>query len=292
MKRRKPMALLDNNQLASLHPFFATGTGRFAAKVIKKVFSLDKFVYYYETSGADGSVGPDFAYNVCLNTKVNYQVAGLENLQSMTEGPFIVVSNHPYGGMDGIILVDLVGHVRPGFKIIVNKFISILEYMSPSFINVTPTGKVKKAASAVSIQGIKQALDQVKCGLPLGVFPAGATSNLKIGTGKVYDRPWQEAIIKVIRKANVPVLPVHFLDRNTNWFYGLGYISNALRTMRLPKEVINKGGKQVRLVIGKPISVEEQKACTDIQSLSDFLRSKVYDMPTPDKFIFRNDITL
>ena len=286
------MALLDNNQLASLHPFFATGTGRFAAKVIKKVFSLDDFVYYYETSGADGSVGPDFAYNVCLNTKVNYQVAGLENLMAIKEGPFIVVSNHPYGGLDGIILVDLFGHTRPGFKIIVNKFISILEYMAPSFINVTPTGKEKKAASAVSIQGIKQALDQVKSGLPLGVFPAGATSNLKFGTGKVFDRPWQEAIIKVIRKANVPVIPVHFLDRNTNWFYGLGYISNALRTMRLPKEVINKGGKQVRLVIGEPVSVEEQKACPDIHSLSDFLRSKVYDMPVPEKFTFRNDFTL
>lgn len=286
------MALLDNNQLASLHPFFATGTGRFAAKVIKKVFSLNDFVHYYETSGADGSVGPDFAYNVCKNTGVNYQVAGLENLTAIKEGPFIVVSNHPYGGLDGIILADLFGHTRPGFRIIVNKFISILEYMGPSFINVTPTGKEKKAASAVSIQGIKQALDQVKNGLPLGVFPAGATSNLKIGTGKVFDRPWQEAIIKVILKANVPVLPVHFLDRNTNWFYGLGYISHALRTMRLPKEVINKGGKQVRLVIGSPVSVEEQKACPDIQSLSDFLRSKVYDMPVPEKFTFRNDITI
>lgn len=286
------MALLDNKQLAELHPFFASGIGRFTAKVIKKVFSLNDFIRYYEVSGADGSRGPDFAYNVCLGTKTNYQVAGLENLKALKDGPFIVVSNHPYGGLDGVILVDLIGHTRPGFKIIVNKFISVLEHLSNSFINVTPTGKVKKAASAVSIQGIKQALDQVKSGLPLGVFPAGATSNLKFGTGQVYDRPWQEAIIKVIRKAGVPVLPVHFLDRNTNWFYFWGYISHALRTMRLPKEVINKGGKRVRLVIGQAVSVEDQKACPDIQTLSDMLRDRVYNMPVPEKFEFRNDISL
>lgn len=286
------MPLLDNKQLQEMHPFFGKPIGRFTAKIMKKALSLNRFIEVYEASGADGSRGPDFARNVCSVLGVNYQVAGLRNLTDFPDGPFIVVSNHPYGGLDGIILVDLVGHARAGFKIIVNQFISILEYMSPSFINVTPTGKERKAASAVSIQGIKQALDQVRSGLPLGVFPAGATSNLDKKSGQVFDRPWQEAIIKVIKKASVPVLPVRFLDRNSNTFYRLGKLSHTLRAMRLPKEVINKGGKRVRLIIGEPVSVEEQKACKDIQELSDMLRGKVYNMPVPDKFEFRNDISL
>lgn len=286
------MALLDNEQLKGLHPFFGTGIGRFTAKVVKKVFSLNDFVYYYEKSAENGATGPDFAYNVCKYTGVNYQISGLENLQNMGSGPFVVISNHPYGGLDGVILSDLIGHTRPDFKVIVNKFISILEALDCNFIKVIPTGKERKAATSTSIQGIKQALDQVRSGGVLGIFPAGATSNLKLGTGQVFDRPWQEPIIKVIKKAGVPVLPIHFLDRNTNWFYFWGYISHALRTMRLPKETINKGGKRVRLVIGKPISVEEQKEHTDIKDYGAFIRSKVYDMPVTEPFIFRNDLTL
>ena len=261
-----------------MHPFFGTGIGRITAKVMKRALSLNRFIEVYEAAGADGSRGPDFAANVCSILGVNYQIYGKENIDVLPDGAFIVVSNHPYGGLDGIILVDIMGHLRPGFKIIVNQFISILEYMSPSFINVTPTGKEKKAASMISIQGIKQALDQVKSGLQLGVFPAGATSNLDKASGQVFDRPWQEAIIKVIKKAGVPVVPVHFLDKNSKTFYRLGRISHILRSMRLPKEVINKGGQEVRLVIGRPVSVEEQKACGSIQELSDMLRSKVYDL--------------
>ena len=275
-----------------MHPFFDSGFGRFTAKIMKKVLSIDDFIGCYERSGADGSRGPDFAANVCKDLGLDYQVSGLDNLKAMRDGAFIVISNHPYGGMDGIILVDIVGHLRPGFKVIVNKFISILEYMSPSFINVQPTGQEKKAATAVSIQGIKQALDQVRSGLPLGVFPAGATSNLDKSSGQVIDRPWQESILKVIRKAAVPVVPVHFLDKNSKTFYRLGRISHALRAARLPKEVINKGGELVRLVIGEPVSVEEQKACGSAEALGDMLRSRVYDMPLVEPFVPRSGLEL
>lgn len=275
-----------------MHPFFGTRTGRLAARVMKKILSLNRFVVVYETSGADGSRGADFARNVCLELGVNYAIGGADNLKRLPDGPFILISNHPYGGLDGILLVDLIGHLRPGFKIIVNQFISILEYMSPSFINVTPTGNERKSVSAVSIQGIKQALGQIGNGLPLGVFPAGATSNYDRKTGQVCDRPWQEAMIKVIQRAGVPVVPVRFLDRNTRTFYILGRIHPVLRHLRLPKEVINKGGRQVRLVIGEPVSVEEQHTCKSVKDLSDMLRSKVYSMPIPDSFVYRNDISL
>lgn len=286
------MALLDNKQLEQMHPFFGTAVGRISAKVLKKVLSIDDFIHYYEISGADGSRGPDFGYNVCRNTGLNYQVAGYERLQALSGTPFITVSNHPYGGMDGIILIDLVGHICPGFKMIVNKFISILEYMDPSFISVKPTGKEKKAADVQSIRGILSALKHVQSGLPLGVFPAGAVSNLKWGAKEPVDRPWQEAIIKVIRKAGVPVVPIRFFDRNSKTFYRIGYLSRSMRVLRLPKEVINKGGKQVRLAIGEPISVEEQNKYTSIEEFSDFLRSRVYDMPLPLEFVYRNDLVI
>ncbi len=285
------MALLDNKQLAAIHPFFGTGLGRFSAKVLKKILSLDKFIYYYELSGKDGSRGPDFANNVCTNTQTIYEVGGLDNIKDL-KGPFITVSNHPYGGMDGIVMVDLFGHLYPGYKFIVNDFLSILEYMGDSFIPVKPAGKEKTAASTKSIRGLLSALNNIRDGLPIGVFPAGAVSTLKLGGKAPLDRPWQESMIKFIRKAGVPVVPVHFHDRNSRFFYFLGYLSRNLRILRLPKEVINKKGKKVRLTIGKPISVEEQKQYGNIDDFCKFLRKTVYNLPVTDDLTARSDIKI
>ena len=280
------MALLDNKQLASIHPFFGTALGRFCAKVFKKILSLDKFIYYYELSGEDGSRGPDFAHNVCINTKTNYKIGGLENIKDL-KGPFITVSNHPYGGMDGIVMVDLFGHLYPGYKFIVNDFLSLLEYMGDSFIPVKPAGKDKTAASTKSIRGLLSALNNIRDGQPIGVFPAGAVSTLKLGGKAPLDRPWQESMIKFIRKAGVPVVPVHFHDRNSRFFYFLGYISRNLRILRLPKEVINKRNKNVRLTIGKPITVEEQQKFAGVEELGNFLRETVYSLPLTEELTER-----
>ena len=128
-------------------------------------------------------------------------------------------------------------------------------------------------------------------GHPVGMFPAGAVSNLKPFHG-LHDRPWQEAMIRVIQKAGVPVIPIRFFDGNTKFFYRLGLVSHTLRVMRLPKEVINKRGRQIRLAIGDPIPVEKQKEYKSVQEFSDFLRSTVYDMQLPEKdaFVSRDDV--
>lgn len=283
------MALLDNEQLKNISPFFGTGIGRFTAKVMKKVLSLDDFIDVYERSAEGGATGPDFAYNVCKITGAEYEVAGLEKLEAFKEGSFITISNHPYGGMDGIILVDILGHFRSDYKVIVNKFIAILEAIGCNFITVVPTGKKRTSANAQSIQGIKTVLRNLSDGHPVGMFPAGAVSNLKPWHG-LSDRPWQEAIIKVIQKAGVPVIPIKFFDGNSKFFYRLGLVSRTLRVMRLPKEVINKRGKKIRLAIGNPIPVQKLKEFKSTEALGEYLRKSLYDVALPESFTGRDDI--
>lgn len=284
------MALLDQKQLESISPFFATRAGRVTSGLLKKALSLDDFISYYEASAEGGVTGPDFAHNVCVNTGADYQVAGLENLKGFADRPFITISNHPYGGMDGIILVDTIGHFRPDYKVIVNKFIAILEAISCNFITVVPTGKTRTSANAQSIQGIKTMLSRLSEGHPVGMFPAGAVSNLKPWHG-LHDRPWQEAMIKVIRRAGVPVIPIRFFDGNSKFFYRLGLVSRTLRIMRLPKEVINKRGKQIRLAIGKPIPAERLNEFPSVDELGDYLRGVVYGIVLPGSFTPRDEIT-
>ena len=283
------MALLDQRQMESISPFFATGLGKVAGRCLKRLLNLNRFCDYYERSAAGGVHGPDFARNVLTQTGASYEVAGLDVLEGL-EPPFITISNHPYGGLDGIILVDLIGHIFPDYKVLVNKFLSYLEAMGPSFITVTPTGTERTAPTRDSISGIRTALQHLREGHPLGIFPSGAVSDLDRKTGLVTDRPWQEAIIRVIRKAGVPVVPVRFFDGNSKFYYRLGLIDWKVRLMRLPTEVINKAGTQNRLAFGPVIQPEVIRSFQDIPTLTGFLRSSVYDMSLPPRFTSSKDL--
>ena len=287
------MALLDQQQMERISPFFGTGVGRVTGRALKKLLRLDAFADCYDRSAADGATGPDFARNVLLQTGADYRVAGIERLKALAgRGPFITVSNHPYGGMDGIILVDMLGHLFPDFKVLVNKILALLEAMGPSFITVTPTGKERTAPTRDSINGIRLAMQHIRDGHPLGIFPAGAVSDMDRKTRVVSDREWQDPIIRLIRKVNVPVVPVRFFDGNSDFYYKLGWIDWKVRLLRLPTEVINKGGQQIRVGIGEPLMPEEQARFTDLAAFRDHLRSLVYDMPLPAHFTPRAGLGL
>jgi putative hemolysin len=175
------------------------------------------------------------------------------------------------------MLVDLFGHIRPDFKVMVNKFLSRVESLQDNFICVTPTIDERTAPTKDSIQGIKDALSHVRNNGALGLFPAGAISDLSLKDGCIRDREWQEPVIRLIKKLNVPIVPVHFIDRNSNFYYLLGLIDWKVRLLRVVSEVFNKRGKRTRIAIGEIISPEEQDEFTDLDKFGMFLRNKVYN---------------
>jgi putative hemolysin len=141
------------------------------------------------------------------------------------------------------------------------------------FIQVTPTGTERTAPTSASVSGIKAALRHLRSGGSLGLFPSGAVSDLSIKDRCVRDREWQEAVIKLIMKAQVPVIPVRFFDGNSVFYYSLGLIDWRIRLLRLPAEVFNKRGKTMHIGIGKVISVEEQKRFGhDLRGFGEYLR--------------------
>ena len=175
------------------------------------------------------------------------------------------------------MLVDLFGHIRPDFKVMVNKFLGRIGTLGDNFICVTPTIGERTAPTRDSIQGIKDAVAHVRSGGALGLFPAGAISDLSLKDGCIRDREWQEPVIRLIKKLNVPLVPVHFLDRNSDFYYSLGLIDWKVRLLRLPAEVFNKGGRIQRIAIGEMITPQQQAEFSDIRHLGDFLRDKVYN---------------
>jgi putative hemolysin len=175
------------------------------------------------------------------------------------------------------MLVDLFGHIRPDFKVMVNKFLGRIENLKDNFICVTPTGTERTGPAKESIQGIKEAVAHIRSGGVLGLFPSGAVSDLSLKDRCIRDREWQEPVIRLIKKMNVPVVPVHFLDRNSNFYYFLGLVDWRIRLLRLPAEVFNKGEKVTRIALGEVIPPEQLQKYEDIDELREYLRNKVYN---------------
>jgi putative hemolysin len=138
---------------------------------------------------------------------------------------------------------------------------------------VNPFENLKGAKS--SVIGIKETLRHLSDGKPLGMFPAGEVSTYKDGKLMV-DKPWEEGAIKVIRKAQVPVVPIYFHAKNSRLFYMLSKINDTLRTAKLPSELLTQKDRVIKVRIGKPISVAEQNEHETIEEYSDFLRKKTY----------------
>jgi len=235
--------------------------------------------------------GADFADAILRDIGVDYGIGNPERLAHLPEGPFITVSNHPYGHLDGIMLIDLFGHLRPDYKVMVNQLLAHIRAMSPNFIEVIPKGNEDTGPKAASLAGVRATLGRLRDGHPMGFFPSGAVSDLSLKEHAIRDRIWPESVMRLIQKAGVPVIPVRFFDRSSMFFYRLGMIDWKVRLVRLCHEVFNKRGKQVRLGIGQTISVEAQRACRTLEEFTRLLRGSVYDMPLPDKFVNRSEFS-
>ena len=235
--------------------------------------------------------GAPFAKGILDDVGIDFSIGNADRLQQLPDGPFIVIANHVYGHIDGICLLDLFGQPRPETKVMVNELLTWIPGLAPNFIAVNPTLGTRKGASSTSINGVKSALLQIREGGPLCLFPAGAVADLKPKEHwTICERDWQDAAIRLIRKARVPIVPVRFFDRNSNFYYALGLIDYRVRFARLFHEMFNKRGTHPRLGIGETIPVEEQEEYTDLQDFKAFLRSSVYNMPIPESFVNRSSL--
>ena len=222
--------------------------------------------------------GPAFVEGLLRDFDIKLRVDGLDVLDNLPEGPFITVSNHPFGALDGITLIHLVASRRPEYKVMVNMILGRIWAMEPNFIAVDAMSSNDPAKKAVSVNGIRQAIDQVRSGRPLGFFPAGAVSKVN-WRGRLVDRRWQPNVIRIIKKLEVPVIPIYFHGSNSWFFNFLGVVCWQLRTLRLPSEVFRKCHTTMHISVGNPITVEEQRAhAGSIDELGRYLKDTTYQL--------------
>ncbi|MBN8578383.1 MAG: lysophospholipid acyltransferase family protein [Cytophagales bacterium] len=192
------------------------------------------------------------------------------------QGAFVTVSNHPYGGLDGLVLIYLIAQRRPEYKVLANFLLKRIEPIQQFFIGVNPFEDFQHVASSVT--GMKQAKEMLAAGSPVGIFPAGEVSTWHRKRKGITDRDWQKPALKLIRKAQVPVVPIYFHGHNSWSFHLLGLLHPILRTLRLPHELTSTHARTLRVRIGYPISVKEQSVFDDVEQLGRYLRAKTYSL--------------
>lgn len=202
---------------------------------------------------------------------VEYDERELKNLPA--NGGFIAIANHPYGGIEGMVLLKVLLTARPDAKLMANFILKNIPNLSDFFIGVNPFENIDHSSS---ISGLKNTLSLLAEGTPIGIFPAGEVSTFKIDKREVTDRLWHPVVGKIIAKAKVPVVPIYFHGNNGLLFNLLSLIHPTLRTAKLPSELFNKQGHTIKLRIGKPIQVEDIPENNNSGKLLNFLRAKTY----------------
>jgi len=215
----------------------------------------------------------EFTEDMLRRYNTTYDVNENELGSIPKEGPFMLVCNHPFGAIEGIILYDAISKIRPDFKIMANFILGFIPNLKEVFFSVNPFENNPEFGGSTG--GIKASLMQLSEGHGLGVFPAGEVARYH-GHNYPEDIAWSPSIAKIIQKTKVPVIPVYFDGKNSKKFYFWARIYSMFATVRLVKELLNKRNKKIIMKIGKPILPTEVAQYETPEALAAYLRDRSY----------------
>ena len=269
-------SILDISDLQEIVPQLNNERG---AKILQRLVKICKIDDINALYGRHCDLrGVDFVSAIIDDLDISCKIDNEEVLNHLPEGSFVTISNHPFGALDGVIIIKLIAAHRPDYKVMVNWILNYIQAMSDNFIAVDPYSNPERRY--VSLNGIREALMQAKNGHPLGFFPAGAVSRLKWSL-KIEDREWQPNIIRLIQQIKKPVIPVFFHGHNSLFYNLLGLISWKLRAMRLPAEVFKKEHQTIHVSFGDIIPPETLAQYRTTEELGAFLRHETDKLRKP-----------
>ena len=192
--------------------------------------------------------GLDFVKGALEYMGITYKVEGLENIPG--KGRFLFVSNHPLGGLDGMVFIEVVGKKFPDVKFPVNDFLLNIKNLDPIFLPINKHGSQSRDA----VRAIEEAYAS---DAQILYFPAGLCSR-KI-KGKIIDLEWKKHFISKAIEYKRDIVPVYFSGKNSGFFYNLANlrvflgIKGNIEMIYLPNEMFKQRGKKLILKVGKPI---------------------------------------
>ena len=269
------MELINKDDLKQVSKYNGIGSDIIYSSIFK-LLKLDAFNELYLKINEQGFQGVDFldAFLDELGISLKFDSDELKKIPK--HGKFITVSNHPYGILDGIILIKIITQVRPEFKVLANFLLDRVLSIKDQLITVNPFNQ--ESSNELNIYGLRQAFKFLEIGNPLGVFPSGEVSNYSISKNMIVDKNWDKTILKFIKSAQAPILPVYFNGVNSWQFQLLGILHPNIRTVKLPSELLNKKNKTIEVRLGNLIDLDTQLQFDDINRFGRYLRSMTYSL--------------
>lgn len=209
-----------------------------------------------------------------LNISIEIPGKYLNNIPD--KGPFIAASNHPFRGIDSMILFKLIFSKRPDIKILGSHMLHEIEPLRDIIIPVRTFEQAPSEGS--SYAGIRQALSHLSSGCCLGIFPAAEDSKYYTIPGLIIDSQWNPSAIKLIKRAGVPVVPVYFHGSLPRLRYLARIINPLINKPLLPAELVKKKKRNISVRIGSAITIKEQDEITDPDVYGRYLRARVYSL--------------
>ena len=243
-----------------------------AASAIMRLTKIDEVNKLYHI--LKDKVGKDFFDSFVRERGLKYIVFEEDLARIPKTGPFILVSNHPLGAIDGILMTKILTEIRPDFKIMGNFLLEKIEPMKPYVIPVNPFENRKELKSSAA--GMRGSLKHLAEGGCIGIFPAGEVSNRNNEFSEILDKKWEKPALKLIKMAKVPVVPMYFHAKNSRLFYQMAKLHPNLQTLLLPSEMMHKREKPIRVRLGKPVSVKVLEDHDSIEEMGEFLQKKIH----------------
>ncbi len=190
------------------------------------------------------------------------------------EMPLVLVANHPFGVVDGMVLCDIAVKLRGDFRIMLHSLLCQDRQLAPHFLPIDFTAT--PSARKTNIRSRELAVEALAANIPVLIFPAGAVSTAdKLGFGAVRDGPWTNFPARIIMDSRAAAVPVYFHGRNSRKFHVASHIAEHLRSALLIHEARNKFGKTLQVEIGEPIFWDEMRQLGGRRELTDFLYGRV-----------------
>lgn len=197
------------------------------------------------------------------------------------EGPLVVVANHPYGILDGLVMGHVLSGARPGaFRILAHQVFRRAAALERVILPIDFAGT--RAATEANLATRAAAIGYLRAGGAVGIFPGGTVSTAPRPFGRPMDPVWRAFTAQMIRKSGATVVPIWFEGANSRLFQIASHLHVTLRMALLVREFRRRLDGPVRLAIGAPIAPEALRDMGDGKEMMDFLRRRTYALsPKP-----------
>lgn len=246
-----------------------------ARPVLEKMLGLSRLdLFYGRVTGADPS--EPFLERTLRLLGVTTDVSAEDLARVPATGPVVVVANHPFGIVEGLVLANLMERVRPDVRTMANHMLAAMPEARERMIMVDPFDRPDSGRR--NLAGLRTAVEWLRGGGMLVLFPAGEVSHIDFSRRGITDPEWSDSAVRMAARVNAPILPVRFTGSNSALFHVLGLVHPTLRTAMLPHELWNKRGRPVSMRIGQQIEPEILSRFENERAATAFIRNRTYSL--------------